>query len=126
MGPAIIRAPIQAKTINSLLAFLDVCGLKGVMMALYLSRAMSMSVKMLTFTHKVCTRGHNLHIKGGKSHLCTRAAWNWKGMHKAAMMMSLIAKLAMSKLLTFCKDFVVETTHKTRMLPYMDTIVVNP
>ncbi len=49
-----------------------------------------------------CTNGQSLHMKAGKSHRCRRAAWNWNGMQKAAMMTSVMAKLPIYKLITVC------------------------
>lgn len=54
---------------------------------------MAVSVKMDTFTDRICTKGQNGHINLGRSHLCSTAAWNWKGMENNPIMTSAIAKL---------------------------------
>jgi hypothetical protein len=40
-------------------------------------------------------KGQNWHMKEGRSHLCTKAALNWKGMQNMARITSDRARLAM-------------------------------
>ena len=61
----------------------------------YLSNEMATSVKMLILTLKIWTVGQNWHMNAGRSQRCNRAAWNWKGMAKRAMVTSAKARLAM-------------------------------
>lgn len=51
--------------------------LKGFSIARCRSTAIAVRVNTDTFTHKACTKGQNGHIKLGKIHRWSKAAWNW-------------------------------------------------
>ena len=66
----------------------------------YLSKEMATRVKILMLTLRICTVGQNWHIKAGRSHRWSSAAWNWKGIAKIAMVTSAKARLAMYMFVT--------------------------
>lgn len=97
MGAASRNATIQIIAMMIFDACFDERARSGFNMALCLSIAIAVSVKIDTLTESVWIKGQNGHINFGKSQRCSTAAWNWKGIENIPIITSAIARLAVEE-----------------------------